>query len=57
MSDDELISFEKNRLTTKKMLAGIYGEDLINVKNILAALGITSEQLVVVAAILKFFLM
>jgi hypothetical protein len=55
MSNDELISFEKNRLKTRRMLSGLYGEDFINTENILAALGITKEQLIAVVAILKFF--
>ena len=57
MSDNELIAFEVNRLKTKRMLSDIYGEDLIDVENILATLGITREQLIAIAAILKLFLM
>lgn len=57
MSDDELIAFDVNRLKTKRMLSDIYGEDIIDVENILATLGITREQLIAIAAILKLFLM
>jgi len=57
LSREDLSVFNQNRLKTKKMLAAIYGEDIINIPAILEALGITREQIIAVAAILKFFLM
>lgn len=57
MSHQELTAFEEHRLNTKKILSDIYGEDLIDVEGLLSALGITKEQIIAVAAILRFFLM
>lgn len=56
LSNDEFLIFEQNKALTKRMLSDIYGEDIINLKEILEALGITKDQIVMVAAILKFFL-
>lgn len=56
MSDDGLIAFERNRLRFKRMLSDIYGEDFIDIEGLLTALGITREQIIALAAILKFFL-
>lgn len=56
MTYKELIAFEKTRLKFRKTLSDIYGEDLIDIEGLLAALGITREQLIVIVAILKFFL-
>ncbi len=56
MADDELISFEINKMKTKRMLSELYGEDLIDIKKILAALGITKEQITWVVALLRLFL-
>lgn len=56
MVDDELISFEINKMKTKKMLSDIYGEDLIDMKKILAALGITKEQITWIVALIRLFL-
>jgi len=57
MTGEELAAFEKHKLNTQRILSDIYGEDLIDVESILSALGITREQIIAVAAILKFFLM
>ena len=57
MTYKELIAFEKTRLKFRKTLSDIYGEDLIDIEGLLAALGITREQIIALAAILKFFLM
>lgn len=56
LSNDELMIFEQNKSLTKRMLSDIYGEDIIDLKKILETLGITKDQIVMVAAILKFFL-
>lgn len=56
LSNDELMIFEQNKSLTKKMLSDIYGEDIIDLKKILETLGITKDQIVMIAAILKFFL-
>jgi hypothetical protein len=56
MSDDELTSFDSNKLNTKKMLSDLYGEDLIDEEKILESLGITKEQIIGIVAILRFFL-
>ena len=48
--------FEQNKSLTKRMLSDIYGEDIIDLKKILETLGITKDQIVMIAAILKFFL-
>lgn len=56
LSNNELMVFDRNKMLTKRMLSGIYGEDIINLKKILETLGITKDQIVMIAAILKFFL-
>jgi hypothetical protein len=56
LSNDELMIFNQNKSLTKKMLSDIYGEDIIDLKKILETLGITKDQIVMAAAILKFFL-
>ena len=56
LSSDELMIFEQNKSLTKRMLSDIYGEDIIDLKKILETLGITKDQIVMIAAILKFFL-
>jgi hypothetical protein len=54
MTDEELTAFEINKNNMERMLNEIYGEDIINLKKILETLGITKDQIVAVAAILKF---
>lgn len=56
LSNYELMIFEQNKSLTKKMLSDIYGKDIIDLKKILDALGITKDQIVMIAAILKLFL-
>ena len=56
LSNYELTIFEQNKSLTKRKLSDIYGEDIIDLKKILETLGITKDQIVMVAAILKFFL-
>lgn len=56
LSNDELMIFNQNKSLTKKMLSDIYGEDIIDLKKILETLGITKDQIVMIAAILKCFL-
>ena len=56
LSNNALMIFERNKSLTKKMLSDIYGEDIIDLKKILQALGITKDQMVLAVAILKFFL-
>jgi len=56
ISSNELIIFEQNKSLTKRMLSDFYGEDIIDLKKILESLGITKDQIVMIAAILKCFL-
>lgn len=56
LSNNELMTFEQNKLLTIKLLFDIYGKDIIDLKKILETLGITKDQIVMLAAILKFFL-
>ncbi len=56
LNNDALMIFDQNKSLTKRMLSDIYGEDIINLKKILESLGITKDQIVIIAAILKFFL-
>ena len=56
LRNDELMIFDQNKSLTKRMLSNIYGEDILDLKKILETLGITKDQIVMVAAILKFFL-
>ncbi len=56
LSNNALMIFEQNKSLTKRMLSDIYGEDIIDLKKILEKLGITKDQIVLAAAILKFFL-
>jgi len=56
LSNNALMIFEQNKMLTKRMLSDIYGEDIIDLKKILATLGITKDQIVLAAAILKFLL-
>ena len=54
--NEDLTTFRNNKKLTQRMLSDIYGEDIINLKKILEGLGITKDQIVMIAAILKFFL-
>lgn len=56
LSNNALMIFRQNKTITKRMLSDIYGEDIIDLKKILETLGITKDQIVLAAAILKFFL-
>jgi hypothetical protein len=56
LSNNELMIFDQNKLLTKRMLSDIYGEDIIDLKKIFEALGLTKDQIVMIAAILKFLL-
>jgi hypothetical protein len=56
LSNNELMIFDQNKLLTKRMLSDTYGEDIIDLKKILKTLGITQDQLVMIFAILRFFL-
>ena len=56
LSNNELMIFDQNKLLTKRMLSDIYGEDIIDLKKIFETLGITKDQIVMIAAILRFFL-
>ena len=56
LSNNELMIFDQNKLLTKRMLSDIYGEDIIDLKKIFETLGITKDQVVMIAAILKFLL-
>jgi hypothetical protein len=55
MTGIELDAFDYNKKLTQKMIADVYGEDLINERKILSALGITEDQIKIIAAILKYF--
>lgn len=54
MTEEELLTFDRNKEQTEKMLSDIYGKDLIDLKKILEKLGVTKEQIIALAAILKF---
>lgn len=54
MSETELTAFDINKNNFEKMLYATYGEDIINMKKILEKLGITKDEVVLLAAILKF---
>jgi len=56
LTNEELITFRNNKKLTQRMFSDIYGEDIINLKKILDELGVTKDQIVMIAAILKFFL-
>lgn len=57
MTLKELDAFYENKKLTQKMLTDIYGEDLIDLRKILASLGITEQQLRLLAGILKFIVL
>ncbi len=57
MTGKELDAFDYNKKLTQKMLIDVYGVDLIDEKKILSALGITEEQIKILAAILKYFVL
>ena len=53
MNDAEIIAFRNNKNQLKKELTEFYGEDLINIEKLLKSLGLTKEQVVMIAAIFK----
>jgi hypothetical protein len=57
MTDTELDAFDNNKKLTQRMLADTYGEDIINERKLLAALGITEDQIRMLAAVLKWFIL
>lgn len=54
LSDQELISFNNNKAKMQKILYDFYGEDLIDMEKLLASLGLTKNQIIALAAALKF---
>lgn len=54
LSDDEIVSFRNNKISTKRMLAEFYGEDLINIQKLLDSIGLTKDQIVAFLMVLKF---
>ncbi len=54
LSDDELSSFNNNKLKMQKELYDFYGEDLIDIEKLLESIGLNKDQVIALAAALKF---
>jgi hypothetical protein len=54
LSAEELYAFNNNKTRLQKVLTDFYGEDLVNIAKFLESLGLTKEQIVALAAMLKF---